>query len=158
MSSSGNPPLDPVAALPVDASCVFTYHVSPSLITLENRSLTSVIDLSQLGAEPRMCTKAADDSFIREGGRSRFESFATSKGPRGGGIVLFHPIGMQLLQAATSHKRVKPLSSVYICVWLLLMNNFYTNGYFHFPRKNIKDSVSGWNQSSRSGWGGGVRA
>ena len=40
-----------------------TYHVSPSLITPREHSLTGAIDLSQLEAMPRKCSLAADDSF-----------------------------------------------------------------------------------------------
>lgn len=75
---------------PVTARCLrslslwFTYHVARSFITPEDCCLAGVIDLSQLGAAPRKCTTAADDSCIytEKGGHGGTASFATFKGPK----------------------------------------------------------------------------
>lgn len=72
----------PIGALP-RSPLWSTYHVSPSLITPRDPSLTGAIDLSQLGATPWKCTLAADDSFIRKGGHGRSASFPSIKGPKG---------------------------------------------------------------------------
>lgn len=73
--------LNPVTARRLRSlSLWFTYHVARSLITPEDCCLAAVIDLSQLGAVPRKCTTAADDSCIytEKGGQVSQHSKAQS--------------------------------------------------------------------------------
>lgn len=90
LASSGILPLNPVRALAMDPYCVLLTmcHPPPSPHYARGALPDKRYWSQPIGAEPRVSTKAADDSFIRKGGQSSFASFATSKGLRcvyGGG-------------------------------------------------------------------------